>query len=137
VPRSRAEADRVLRVLAARPGTRTVARISDVGSGAVLLELQEIMRQHPGIARGPLQAVAEHDAQHGTEYVKTLSAYLDSFGDTRVAASRIEVHPNTFRYRLRRLVEIFDLDLDDPDDRLVVSLQLRLLRWSGTPSVDA
>lgn len=131
VPRSRAEADRVLRVLAARPGPRKVARIDDVGSGAVLLELHEIVRQHPDLVRGPVQAVAAHDAEHGTEYVKTLAAYLDAFGDTMMAAARIGVHPNTFRYRLRRLVEIFDLDLEDPDDRLVVALQLRLLRWSG------
>jgi DNA-binding PucR family transcriptional regulator len=37
------------------------------------------------------------------------------------------VHPNTFRYRLRRLVEVSGIDLDDPVERLVAHLQLTLL----------
>jgi sugar diacid utilization regulator len=137
VPHARAEADRVLRVLAADPGSRKVATINDVGSRAILLELHEVSRDHPEIARGRLQAIADHDAKHNTDYVKTLGAYLDAFGDIRAAAAKIDVHPNTFRYRLRRLVEIFDVKLDDPDDRLVMGLQLRLLQWSDVPGSGA
>jgi DNA-binding PucR family transcriptional regulator len=40
------------------------------------------------------------------------------------------VHPNTLRHRLRRIVEISDLDLDDADERLVTELQLRILETS-------
>jgi len=49
-------------------------------------------------------------------------------GDVVGASARISVHPNTFRYRLRRLVELFDIDLKKPEERLVLELQLRLLR---------
>jgi len=136
IPRARAEADRVLRVLAAEPGDRTVASIADVGSRAVLLALHEVSRDHPDIARGQLQAVASYDAKHKTDYLTTLAAYLDAFGDIRAAANRIGVHPNTFRYRLRRLVELFGITMKDPDDRLVLGLQLRLLRWSDTSDPD-
>lgn len=131
IPHARAEADRVLRVLAADPGDRKVAAIGDVGSRAILFELHELTRTHPEIGRGPLEPVAAHDAKHRTGYLETLEAYLDAFGDIRAAASRIGVHPNTFRYRLRRLVEIFGIKLDDADDRLVIGLQLRLLRLGG------
>jgi sugar diacid utilization regulator len=137
IPRARAEADRVLRVLAAEPQARKVATIADVGSRAILLELHDITRDHPDIARGRLQAVAAHDAKHKTDYVPTLGAYLDAFGDIRAASGKIGVHPNTFRYRLRRLVELFDVRLDDPDDRLVLGLQLRLLRWSERSRAEA
>ena len=58
--------------------------------------------------------------------METLAAYLDAFGDVRRAAASLDVHPNTFRYRLQRLVELSRLDLDDPVERLVVQLQLRL-----------
>jgi DNA-binding PucR family transcriptional regulator len=57
----------------------------------------------------------------------TLRAYLDFFGDVPRAAEYISVHPNTFRYRMRRLAELFDLNLDDADERVVLELQLRLL----------
>lgn len=139
IPRARAEADRILRVLAADPGDTKVATITGVGNRAILLELHEITRDHPDIARGQLQAVAAHDAEHNSDYLQTLGAYLDAFGDIRAAAHAIGVHPNTFRYRLRRLVELFGIKLDDPDDRLVIGLQLRLLRWSeaGAQSGDA
>jgi DNA-binding PucR family transcriptional regulator len=43
------------------------------------------------------------------------------------AAALVSVHPNPFRYRLRRITEIFGLDLADPDERLVAELQLRFL----------
>jgi DNA-binding PucR family transcriptional regulator len=59
--------------------------------------------------------------------VATLQAYFDAFGDMGAAAAQVNVHPNTFRYRLRRITEVFGLDLDDPDERLVAELQLRLL----------
>jgi sugar diacid utilization regulator len=131
IPQARVEADRVLRVLAADPKARKVATIADVGSRAILLELHEVAQRHPELARGRLQTVAAHDAKHNTGYLKTLGAYLDAFGDIRAAATRIDVHPNTFRYRLRRLVELFDIKLDDPDDRLVMGLQLRLIEWSN------
>jgi DNA-binding PucR family transcriptional regulator len=36
------------------------------------------------------------------------------------------VHENTLRYRIRRLAEIFDMTFDDPDDRLLAWLQLRV-----------
>ena len=38
------------------------------------------------------------------------------------------MHENTLRYRIRRIEELFDLDLADPDVRLVAWLQLRLAR---------
>jgi len=58
--------------------------------------------------------------------VATLRAYLDAFGDITEAARRVSVHPNTFRYRIRRLVELFEVDLANPEERLVIELQLRL-----------
>lgn len=66
------------------------------------------------------------DAEKSTSYIATLRAFLDGFGDVRVAADLVGVHPNTFRYRLRRLSELAALDLDDPVKRLVVHLQLHL-----------
>jgi sugar diacid utilization regulator len=127
VPRARRDAERVLGVLRADPRGRTVASTEDVRSEVVLHELKELALDHPGLTRGKLERVLAHDAQHNATYAQTLRAYLDCFGDVPRAAKRISVHPNTFRYRLRRLVELFGVDLDDPDERLVLELQLRLL----------
>lgn len=125
VPTARREAERVLGVLRVDPNGRAVASIDDVRSAVVLHELKELSVEHASLARGKLERVVAHDAERGTSYAETLRVYLDEFGDVPQAAERIAVHPNTFRYRMRRLVELFDLNLDDPDERVVLELQLR------------
>lgn len=125
---SRAQADQVLRVLeASPPPTVTVASYDDVRAKALLLELRDVAEERPELRDGKLRALIEHDRDHDSDYVASLRAYLRTFGDVTTAAREVSVHPNTFRYRLKRLCEISGLDLTDPDERLVTELQLRLL----------
>jgi len=79
---------------------------------------------HPSLRLPAIAALRMHDADHGSELVATLGAYLDAFGNVATAAGRLGVHVNTFRYRLRRVVELSRLDLGDADVRLVCALQL-------------
>jgi PucR C-terminal helix-turn-helix domain/GGDEF-like domain len=124
--RSRAEAELALAATAetAEPGSVVSA---DNVRGRILLErLRQLAAGDASLREGSLETLREHDARRGTRYVETLAAYLDAFGDVRRAAASLDVHPNTFRYRLQRLVELSRIDLDDPVERLVVQLQLRL-----------
>ena len=127
IPGARLEVDRILRVLSLSPQRRGVASIEDVQSKVILLELGDLATQHADLMNGPVQRLSFHDREKGTQYLSTLSAYLEAFGDIPTAADRLGIHANTFRYRLRRVIEMFDLDLDDHDERLVLDLQLRLL----------
>ena len=45
---------------------------------------------------------------------QTLAAYLDSFGDIAAAAAALHVHPNTVRYRVRRIEQVMATSLGDP-----------------------
>ncbi|WP_205874250.1 PucR family transcriptional regulator [Mycobacterium camsae] len=56
---------------------------------------------------------------------ETLRAYLDCFGDVAAAAGWLQVHPNTIRYRVRRIEKLLTTSLTDPDVRLLFSLGLR------------
>jgi DNA-binding PucR family transcriptional regulator len=58
---------------------------------------------------------------------ETLRAYLDSFGDIATAAYFLQVHPNTVRYRVRRIEKLLSTSLSDPEARLLFSLGLRVL----------
>jgi DNA-binding PucR family transcriptional regulator len=58
---------------------------------------------------------------------ETLRAYLDSFGDIATAAYFLQVHPNTVRYRVRRIEKLLSTSLSDPEVRLLFSLGLRVL----------
>lgn len=126
VAASRREADEVLDVI--RDDTvRRTATIEAVRPQVLLRRLSELAARTPEMRIGRVAALAEQDAAKGTAWVQTLRAYFDAYGDMASAAAAVNVHPNTFRYRLRRITEVFGLDLSDPDARLVAELQLRFL----------
>lgn len=131
VPGGRRTADRVLRALAGDPQAPVTATVADVRSRVTLMELTERGAPSVDLPPGPVQRIIEHDAEHSTMYAQSLLAYLDAFGEAIPAAARLAVHENTLRYRIRRIQELFELDLDDPDTRLVVWLQLRLHQITG------
>lgn len=131
------EARRVVRALHHPSAGATTAVLDDVRPLATLLELADVVRERAHLQDGTAARMAVHDRQHGTAYVETLRALLEEFGDVPAAAKRLSLHPNSYRYRLRRLQELFSVDLTDPDARLVLELQLRLAREhrSGPGSV--
>jgi PucR C-terminal helix-turn-helix domain len=55
---------------------------------------------------------------------ETLQAWLRGMGDRRAIAAELHVHPQTVRYRLARLRELFGDRLDDPAARLQLMLAL-------------
>lgn len=127
VAEARAQADRVMRVLL-RGGTGTqVATLDDVRATANLLEVLDVVRERRHLLAGPLAQLARTSAGRDSVLLQTLRAYLDNFGDVAAAAHVLQTHPNTVRYRIRRVVEITGMNLDDPSERLMASLQLRLL----------
>lgn len=125
IARSRTEARRALRVLVEGADTRRVARIADVDTASLLLDLRDLRTARGEGPAGPLARLVAYDDRHDAHLVDTLTAWLDCFGDIRDAAAACFVHPNTFRYRLRRVAEVGGIDLDDPEARFSAMLQLR------------
>ena len=71
----------------------------------------------------PLDALADGPRERLTE---TLRAWLDRPGQVQAVAAELDVHPQTVRYRLRQLRELFGTRLEDPDARFELSLALRV-----------
>jgi DNA-binding PucR family transcriptional regulator len=91
-----------------------------------LLELAQVFRDTPRLMSRPVKRLLESDATSGTDYAKTLRTYLDCSRDSALTAERLSLHQNTLRYRLRRVKELFGIDLFDPDDTLTLWLSLRM-----------
>ncbi|SMD25213.1 DNA-binding transcriptional regulator, PucR family [Lentzea albidocapillata] len=121
---SREEADVAMRVLASRSGGRRLGCFSDMRHEILLHEVVSGLRARPLLTRGLLDRLNDHDRVHSTDYEETLSVYLNSFGDVSAAADRLHIHANSLRYRLKRLAEIAELDLEDPQTRLALQLVL-------------
>ncbi|TDC53314.1 PucR family transcriptional regulator [Jiangella ureilytica] len=124
---ARTTADRVVRVLRSRHGSGPrVARLGDVTVEALVLELRDLVTARGDGLTGAVAKLWEYDKEHNGRMVETLHAWLDAFGDVTVASASLHVHPNTLRYRLRRLSALGGLDLDDADARFAAMLQLRI-----------
>jgi PucR C-terminal helix-turn-helix domain len=70
----------------------------------------------------PLQALSPGSRSRLTE---TLRVWLAEQGRLGQVAQRLGIHPQTARYRLGRLRELFGESLDDPDSRFWLELALR------------
>jgi hypothetical protein len=124
---ARACADRALRVLRERRGAPRIARLADVQVESLVLELRDLAAARGDRPSAALERLIRYDDRHRSNLVETLHAWLDAFGDVAIASEALQVPANTFRYRLRRAVEVGDLDLADPGTRFGLQLQLRVL----------
>jgi DNA-binding PucR family transcriptional regulator len=117
--------DDVLTVCGAEPGRLT--EFADVLGAVSLLRWRRAAVAEPNLRTGRIEVLVDSDRDRDTHYVSTLSAFLDRFGDVIAASADLGVHPNTFRYRLRRALDTAGLDIDDPVERSMAHLQLQLL----------
>ena len=92
------------------------------------MDLDDLAGSRDNAVRGAVAALRRHDEESNSQLLDTLAAWLDAFGDVAVAAEAVHVHPNTFRYRLRRLSEVAGIDLTDPNARFAAMLELRMHR---------
>ncbi|KAA9160380.1 PucR family transcriptional regulator [Amycolatopsis acidicola] len=67
---------------------------------------------------------------------ETLASWLRHLGDRRAVAEELHIHPQTVRYRLSQLRELFGESLDDPDNRRRLTLALA---WGApnSPTADS
>ena len=122
---ARAEADEVAE--ASDRITTSPLTLDEMHGPVALLRLRRAAAAMPQLLHGRLDALVELDERKDSQYLPTIRAFLDCFGDVVTAAASLGVHPNTFRYRLRRALELAGLDVDDPVERVVAHLQLLLL----------
>lgn len=116
---------RALQLLARTPET-TVGTHTRLAPALLIRDTLELLDRSPRLRFPAVAALVSRDRDQGTDLARSLLRYLDAFGDVTAVAKRLNVHPNTLRYRVRRAVALTGLDLDDPEHRLAATLQLRL-----------
>lgn len=122
---SRSEADKAVRVLLAGADRCTrVATFDDVRTESILQSLGDFLSARDDLRLPALDAIIEYDRQHGKTYLATLQTFVAVALDIPAAARALGVHPNSVRYRLRRIEEISGLDLRDARHVLVAGLHL-------------
>jgi purine catabolism regulator len=85
-------------------------------------DLTQVREFHETVL-GPLMA---YDRSERGETLATLEAFFAAGGSVQGTADRLGMHRNSIIYRLKRIAEITQLNLDDGDTRLRLHLALRL-----------
>lgn len=122
-PRSRQAADHVLAVLRRRDATGA-ATAQETGAQILLDIVLDTCAEHPEIGGSGLARLRDYDQRNGTLLAETAELWLDHFGNTERVAASLGVHANTVRYRIRQVAKL--VDLDDPQERLALTLHFRL-----------
>lgn len=72
-----------------------------------------------------LEPLAGETPRSRTRLAQTLASWLSHAGARAAVAEELGVHPQTVRYRVTRLRELFGASLDDPEARFELMLALR------------
>jgi hypothetical protein len=97
--------------------------VADDHPVALLLDAdRRLARDIAATALAPLDA---ETAASRERLIETLVAWLRHRGRTEAIADALHVHPQTVRYRMGRLRELYGDRLDDPDTRFELELALR------------
>ncbi|ORA74946.1 transcriptional regulator [Mycobacterium heidelbergense] len=123
VAAARAEVDRVLDSAERHPvSIGQVTSLAEARTTVLLDEIVTVVGADERLVDPRIRDLRERNPV----LAETLRTYLDSFGDIGAAAQSLRVHPNTVRYRVRRIEKLLSASLSDPEVRLVFSLGLRV-----------
>ena len=121
------EAERALNLGRMVWGPGSVTHYNQLGMYRILLssdgaELSMFMEEF----LGPVLAKARGGDR---SLMDTLEAFFDADEEVTRAAGQLFVHPNTVRYRLRKVQELTGLDLSRTQDRVNLEVALKIARY--------
>lgn len=122
-PRSVQDAEHVLRL--PKPSTPAPVSYDDIGVYQLLLPMVNAP-ESLAFYRRHLGPLLEYDREQRGELIHTLEAYFDCAGNLARTSELIHVHRNTLLYRLSRISQICQVDLDHTETRLSLWLALKL-----------
>ncbi|WP_241838168.1 helix-turn-helix domain-containing protein [Streptomyces sp. CB03234] len=98
----------------------------------VLLPPEELIE---ALADRCLAPLADRGPTQRRRLAETLLAWLETRGGAPEVAARLGVHPQTVRYRMRQIKELWGDEVEDPDRRFELELVLRAQRLQGRLSL--
>ncbi|MGR8007336.1 PucR family transcriptional regulator [Streptomyces hypolithicus] len=105
-----------------------VLHCTEYTEALVLLPPEELIGD---LTRRCLAPLAGCGPTQGRRLAETLLAWLETRGGAPEVAARLGVHPQTVRYRMRQIRELWGDEVDDPDRRFELELVLRAQRLRG------
>lgn len=80
---------------------------------------------HPAVS-----ILRNYDITHETEFANTLKTYLSHERSNVKTAESLYIHRNTLKYRIDKISQLIDVDLENPDVRMHILISFLLLEKS-------
>lgn len=125
VPKSFKEAQHALKIGRSTKGPGNITFFNDLGIYRMLLQFAQSQDPNEFFCE-PLQRLIEYNQQTDKELVKTIAAFLECNGNLTETSNKLFIHRNTLKYRLERIRDITQIDLDDAENRLMLHLGLKM-----------
>lgn len=122
---ARAEIERVC-ARTAPSAARPVVTLDSDRTAVLLAECLEALPRPALLDDERFRTLVEYDGRSSIDLLETARVWLRVHGEYGPAAQALTTHQNTVRYRIGRLESLAGYNLADPDDRLLLALQLRL-----------
>lgn len=74
-----------------------------------------------------IRTLIEYDKQNNQSLIETLQVFLENYGNQKKTAEELYIHRRTLSYRLKRINEITNLDLQIFEHRLILWLAIKLI----------
>jgi sugar diacid utilization regulator len=121
---SAAEGRAAAAVALASPGDTGVVSFDSTGLRRAVVEWYS-SRTAQEIVQSVLRPLESLGAKKSATAIATLRAFLDNQGSISKTADELHLHRNAVTYRITRIAEQLDVDLNDADDRLLLQLACR------------
>lgn len=80
------------------------------------------------IAHPSLETLREYDGKHGGELYDTLYQFLRNERSLIASSRALNIHRNSLIYRIEKIRQLTDIDLDDPDIREYLLFSYRIVK---------
>ena len=125
IPQGYKESLHALKIGRHTQGPGHVTFFSDLGIYRMLLQFAQSQDPSEFFCE-PLQRLIDYNQQTDKELVKTIAAFLECNGNLTETSTKLYIHRNTLKYRLERIRDITQIDLDDAENRLMLHLGLKM-----------
>ncbi|MEM6283343.1 MAG: helix-turn-helix domain-containing protein, partial [Chloroflexota bacterium] len=113
--------------LAIRLQTDTPLYIGNLGVYQLIMSLSD-REKLVEFKENTLRKLEDYDMRNHADLIKTLEAFFNCHGNLSQTAEQLIVHRNTLLYRMNRINQIAEIDLNRPETRLALHLALTIRR---------
>ena len=78
-----------------------------------------------------LETLRRYDSKNDTDLFETLGTYLQCGCSIKCTAEKMFLHRNSLAYRLKRIAELTQVDLENSNTRFLLNMSYRILRFEG------